>query len=418
MDFIKEAISQNGHWEGGIVAITRVEKVVERTVFSQLEQATWSKFIVVIRGLRRTGKSVLARQLMQKIIGKKLEPTEVGWFEFDRSMGATYDDLNNLVKFFENRGVKLLVLDEVAFVKGWQDALKRHYDNSETKFIVTGSSALELDKRSSESLAGRFKTIKVEPFSFREYLLLKGKTAPVTELQLVKNTEEMEVQCGEYLRAGGLPEAITLSSEDRRSYVKDSLLEPLFYKDINVIFPSANPDMLLKILELLCTTVGSTFQFQTMAQVLGCSHPTVASQVEVLNKALLVSQLFNYSGSIVKQRRTAKKILVADNGVLTTLNPEVNSGYLAENLVGQSIKATHFWRDGEGREIDFIIHEKKLAIEVKYQAHITKEDEKNLNYFLERHGGWKGILITKNHESNGKIKHIPLWKWLLKQQTA
>ncbi|MDP3741968.1 MAG: DUF4143 domain-containing protein, partial [Candidatus Micrarchaeota archaeon] len=263
-----------------------------------------------------------------------------------------------------------------------------------------------------------FKTIKVEPFSFPEYLLIKGKPAPETELQRVKNAGEMEVQCGEYIRTGGLPEAITMNQSDRSSYIKESLLEPLFYKDINVVFPSANPDLLLKILELLCATVGSTFQFQTMAQVLGCSHPTVASQLEILNKALLVSQLFNYSGSIVKQRRTAKKILIADNGILTTLNPEVNVGRLAENLVGQSINATHFWRDGEGKEIDFIIPKQKMAIEVKYQEHITSEDEKNLNYFLERRKGWGGILITKNQESDGKIKHVPLWKWLLKQETA
>ncbi|MDP3741778.1 MAG: AAA family ATPase, partial [Candidatus Micrarchaeota archaeon] len=155
MDFINETISQNGHWEGGKITIPRTDALVERTAFLQLEKAAGSKFIAVIRGLRRTGKSVLARQLMQKTINQELKPTEVGWFEFDRSMGATYDDLDKLVKFFESRGVKLVVLDEVAFVKGWQDVLKRHYDNSETKFIVTGSSALELDKRSSESLAGR-----------------------------------------------------------------------------------------------------------------------------------------------------------------------------------------------------------------------------------------------------------------------
>lgn len=413
MDFVKEAITQNTHWQSGEIAFPRTKRLIERDIFPTAQQALKNKYILMLRGLRRTGKSTLARQLLQKIIERTKNAREVCWFEFDRSMGAGPEELDSLLKFFESRGAKLIVLDEVMFVKQWQDVLKRHYDLTDVKFIVTGSSALEMDRRSSESLAGRFKLLKITPFSFREYLQLSGSIVPQSELELVQHSGEMETKCYGYVRNGGLPEEIGDSQKERVEYIRSALLDPVFFKDVPIVFPNSNPDLLLKTLELLCPTVSSTFQFQTIAQVLGVSHPVIATQVEILEKTLLVKTSFNYSGSKIKQKRTAKKISVADNGILTTLYPEISIGALAENLAVERRGAGYFWRDKKGREVDIILPDKKLAIEVKYRNHITSEDEKNLQYFLANHTGWQGLIITKNEEKEGKINRIPLWKWLL-----
>ena len=225
--------------------------------------------------------------------------------------------------------------------------------------------------------------------------------------------QELIMNCDEYIRYGGLPETILLNQKEKNDYIRQSVLDPIFFKDMPVVFPSANPDLLSKILELSTGTVGSPFQFQTIAQVIGCSHPTISHHIEALTRAMLINVLFNYTSSTIKQKRTAKKVVISDNGLLSILNPSVSIGALAENAVAINTNTGNFWRDSEGREVDFIIPEKKLAIEVKYQEHITTSDEKNLRYFLEKNRKWQGILITKKEESKGDIKHIPLWKWLL-----
>ncbi|MDO8554593.1 MAG: ATP-binding protein [Candidatus Micrarchaeota archaeon] len=415
MDFIKEAISQNIHWETGKIEFPRVTNaIIERDIFPTLENAVKTKFMIVLRGLRRVGKSVITRQLMQKLIQKGMSPNEIGWFEFDRSMRTGSDELNSLISFFKSKGSKVIIFDEIMFVKDWQDVLKRHYDLSDIKFIVTGSSALELDRRSSESLAGRLRLIKINPFSFREYLNLKGMTIPLSDREMITNEQKMIIICEEYIKNGGLPEAELLENKDREKYIRNSLLDPLFFKDIPAIFPRANHDMLMKTLELAAATSGSVFQYQSMAQILGCSHPVVSEQLEILKRSLSVWQIYNYTKSVMKQKRTAKKIIFTDNGILKSLNPDITLGALAENSVGQWIDAAHFWRDAEGREVDFLIPQQKIAMEVKYQEHIVSSDEKNLRYFLERNKGWKGILITKKHDYDGDILHVPLWKFLLK----
>lgn len=417
MDFIKEAISQNGHWETGQMDFPRVTKpLIDREIFQVLETAAKTKFIIMLRGLRRVGKSILARQLLQSYITNGMRPEQVCWFEFDRSMGAGPEDVDSLIRFFKNRNARVIVLDEIMFAKDWQDVLKRHYDLSDIKFIVTGSSALELDKRSSESLVGRFQLIKVKPFSFREYLLLKSVAIPETEQEIIRKEQELVLHCEEYLKTGGFPEAILLGENDRKKYIKEAILDPVFFKDIPALFPNANPDLLLKVLELLSSTAGSLFQFQNLAQALGCSNPTIALQGEILERALLIKQVFNYTKSKMKQKRTGKKIIIADNGILTTLNTNASLGALAENAVGETLEDMNFWRDPEGREIDFMLPAQNTAIEVKYQQTITTQDEKHLIFFQERNPGWKGVLITKKDEKEGKIEYIPLWRWLLENQ--
>jgi len=419
MDFVKEAIRQNPHWETGEFPLPRMTcPFVKRGIWNALLASSKKKFITVLKGLRRTGKSVLARQLVREALGKGAAPKDFGWFEFDRAMNATPDDLDALLQFFENRGARTVILDEIPFVPKWQDILKRHYDRTDVKFVVTGSSALELDRRTSESLAGRFEALRVEPFSLPERLEQMGRLYKGTALEDARRSDELVVECDEYVRTGGLPEIACERAEAARAkYVNESLLDPLLYKDLPVLFSNANPDMLRKTLELLAATAGSVYQLQTIAQVLGCTHPTAGTQVELLERAMLVRTLFNKTSSLVKQRRTAKRIVFADNGILRALRPEAPVGCLAENAAANVLGPSLFWRDSEGHEVDIVIPEEKIAIEVKYQEHITAADEKNLRYFLGKNSGWRGLLVTKREEDRGaELPRLPLWKLLARER--
>ncbi len=418
MDFIKEAVRQNSHWETGRVEFYRVTgRLVERRVFSDVVNSFGKKFVTALRGLRRTGKSFLARKLLQKIASDSKKPESAAWFEFDRAMNASPEDLAALLNFFGSKGARAIVLDEIAFVPAWQDVLKRFYDQSNLKFVVTGSSALELDKRTSESLAGRLETINVKPFTLEERIMLKGGAFAefkATEFGKAKFEQALVLEGGEYLYCGGLPEiSVERNEMERSKYINESLLNPLFYKDMPGVFPRANPELLRKTLEILAGTASSTFQLQTIAQILGCSHPTAAMQVDLLERALLVKTIFNYTPSVAKQKRTAKKIVFADNGILSALRPECGAGSLAENAALNALEGEFFWRDAEGREVDCILHKEKTAVEVKFQEHVSTQDEKNLAYFLERRKNWKGVIITRDESERGDIARVPLWKVLL-----
>lgn len=414
MDFVTEAVRQNSQWQTGRVVMPRIIGYeIKRPIFRDLLQSWKRKFITVIRGLRRTGKSVLARQLMRHIM--ETDATKnVAWFEFDRAMNPTPDDLDALIRYFESLKNQTIFLDEIAFVPKWQDILKRFYDRTNIKFVITGSSALELDRRTSESLAGRFNTLYVSPFSLPEVLDLAGKPSDLSPLDLATRSEELYLDAENYLKTGGLPEnALEKTDSVRNQYIKDSLLSPLFYKDLPAVFSQAKPDLLSKTLEVLAGTVPNTYQAQTLASVLGCSTAQASQHVDLLEKGLLVKTVFNYTPSLAKQKRTSKKIVFADNGILSALRPDTPIGGLAETAVQNAFSADFFWKNPLS-EVDLVFPGLKLAVEVKYQEHVTKSDERHLRYFLERRNDWKGLLITKKDDlPDADIPYLPLWKVLM-----
>lgn len=414
MDFIKEAILQNTHWESAKIEFARAgPRLIERDEFSALEKYAASKFITLVRGLRRCGKSVLVRQYMQKLLEKEKEPKSIAWFEFDRQMNAGADDLDSLAKYFISHGARTIVFDEIQFVAQWQDVLKRHYDRTNVKFIASGSSALELDRRSAESMAGRFELVGLKPFNFAEYLDAKG-IKPQSVRDIEKNALLYGQECEQYIASTGFAEAIEMQESTRKKeYIRNAVIDPVFYKDIPAVFPSAKPDFLLRVLELLSHTIGHEYAYQSIANVLQCSYPVVAQNIAFLEKSLVVNTAFNYTNSLTKQKRTSKKIIFADNGIASVFDPSVSLGALAENAAAIHSNSCHFYRDNAGNEVDIILPQKKLAIEVKYQSHIQPNDEKGLRHFLNLHPDFKGIMLTKNEEKEGRIRRIPLWRYLL-----
>ncbi len=413
MDFIKEAIIQNPHWETGKIGFPRAgPHLVQRDAFPLLERYGKSKFITLVRGLRRCGKSVLVRQHLQKMLEGGVPPKSIAWFEFDRQMNAAPDDLDSLIRYFLSLDARTIVLDEIQFVAQWQDVLKRHYDRSDVKFILSGSSALELDKRSAESMAGRFELVGLKPFNFKEYLDLRS-IRPANAHEMEKNAPLLEQACDEYLAGTGFPEAILMDEPDRKEYIRNTVIDPIFYKDIPAVFPSAKPDFLLRVLELLSPTIGREYAYQSIANVVQCSYPVIAENVTVLERSLLVKTAYNYTGSLTKQKRTAKKIIFADNGIAAAFDPALPIGLLAENAAAIHTGSGHFFRDTAGHEVDIVLPEKKLAIEVKYQMHVQPDDEKGLRHFLGLYPEFRGIMLTKNEEKEGRIRRIPMWRFLL-----
>ena len=81
-----------------------------------------------------------------------------------------------------------------------------------------------------------------------------------------------------------------------------------------------------------------------------------------------------------------------------------------------------FFSRKDGKETDFIAtgngNKEILPIELKYAKRVGKKDIRGLLHFIGKHGLERGLVITKDNESQEKIngmtiEYIPMWKWLL-----
>jgi len=139
--------------------------------------------IIVIRGSRQVGKSVIQEQLIEELLKLRgVKPNRIFRFQFDDAplLGSFTHPILTLIRWFQtnrlgdsintyaHRGEPVyLFLDEVQNLKTWATQLKMLGDNHAAKTLVTGSSALRIGG-GQDSLVGRISVIELGPLRLGE----------------------------------------------------------------------------------------------------------------------------------------------------------------------------------------------------------------------------------------------------------
>lgn len=176
---------------------------LERDLSKNFLEVLDRNWIKVIMGVRRSGKSIFAHQVLK---GK-----EYGYINFDdeRLVGLSALDLNDILQFLMevNPKIKFLLFDEIQNIEGWElfaNRLQRQGYN----LIITGSNAKLLSKELATHLTGRYYAVELFPFSFSEYLLAKGFSWSATSLYVTQERALLFSFLQQYLSQGGFPEMV------------------------------------------------------------------------------------------------------------------------------------------------------------------------------------------------------------------
>lgn len=330
------------------------------------------RFIQVLAGPRQVGKTTLARELLtQKGIG-----ATYGTADGPTSGESTWIAQQWGAARLQCRpaGRWLLVLDEVQKIPRWSETVKRLWDEDtanglDLRILILGSSPLLMQQGLTESLAGRFETLRVPHWSYAEMREAFGWNA------------------AQYIYFGGYPGAATLiDDEDRwRRYLLDSLIETTISRDILLMTRVDKPALLRRLFQLGCNYSGQILSYQKMIGQLqdAGNTTTLAHYLELLAGAGMLCGLPKFAGETVRQRASSPKLQALNNGLVTALahtefhttrqDPE-RWGRLVESAIGahlvnasaqQGIEV-FYWREAS-KEVDFVLrHNGRLvAIEVK-----------------------------------------------------
>ena len=131
------------------------------------EISSWlnRKEIIIIKGIRRSGKTHIMYQLMQKV--KNAIYINFDDFKLDPYLNTELLEL--LIKLRKKNQRTYFFLDEIQRVKGFEKWLRTYYDKEENiKFIIGGSNISLMAPKLSTVLTGRNITFKVYPLTFQE----------------------------------------------------------------------------------------------------------------------------------------------------------------------------------------------------------------------------------------------------------
>jgi predicted AAA+ superfamily ATPase len=143
------------------------------------------------------------------------------------------------------------------------------------------------------------------------------------------------------------------------------------YRDILEFQDIKNPDILIKLLELLAIRIGSEVSYHALAQLLGVSQQTVERYIDLLEKSFVIFRLRPYMTNKSKEVTKMKKIYFYDLGIRNTLlrafqpiSLRTDVGALWENYYilerrknieySRTGVVQHFWRTKSQEEIDYL----------------------------------------------------------------
>ncbi len=419
----------NPWWED--IRLIQGLKGKPRPSYESLVNSINIREITIITGVRRSGKSTLMYQMIDSLLNRKIDPKQILFVNLEdkKLVNDTLDDIYENYRENMNPDKKAYIfLDEIHRRDGWESWIRKKYDlKTDNKFVISGSCSYLLKKEYSMLLTGRNLTFEIFPLSFDEYLLFNGLNINKNNLKkgilLEKTKINLLGHFKEYLTLGGFPE-IVLKQQNYKIKVLEQYFDDILYKDI-VDRYNLNAQKTKDFALFLITNFTRVISLRNVRESLKLSYDTIRDYLSYYKEAFLFFAVDHFSYSFKEQKTLASKIYCIDNGLRNAVSFRFSKdeGKLAENLVLVELKRrekeVYYWKN-KG-EIDFVVknkNQKLTAINVFYGDEIDKREIKGLLDFKEKFKSRVSelVLLTKDTEKEeGRIRFIPLWKWLLEK---
>ena len=397
-----------------------------RTVTETIRGFADDPNIIILSGIRRSGKSTIQRMLQTEL--RKTDSHSDYYFNFDdeRLVHFQVTDFQTLLEvFIELFGDQSrFYFDEIQNIEGWERFVRRLYEQGK-KIYITGSNANLLSKELGTHLTGRHIRLEVFPLSFLEIIrhhypdVLSKKALSTTDVGMIMH------HFSNYLKNGGIPEYVEF---EKIEYLKD-LLEGILYRDVIVRYKIQDEKALRETVYYLASNIGKEFSYTNLAKTVGVASPhTLANYCDYLERSYLYFFVSRYSHSLQKQIQSNKKCYMIDSALIRTTGFRVSEdrGRLLENVVFLHLR-THskeIYFHKEKKECDFIVREgNRITQAIQVTTGLSDREVRNreIEGLLEAMRTYDlrdGIILTANEqeviETDGfQISVIPIWKWLL-----
>lgn len=324
--------------------------------------------IKVITGVRRCGKTVLLKQIIDELENRGIASENIIYISFESSKYKNIrndDDLDEFIFSKTNNlnGKIYLLFDEIQKVKNWEVSLNSYRVDLECDIYITGSNSQLLSGELATLISGRYISINMLPFSFKELIQYHD--------EMHENIDEINL-FEQYLSYGGFPGLLNYENEEKEKYLYD-LYSTIVLNDILYKNKVKDLDLLERLMEFMISNIGQLFSANSISKYIKNENRkttphTIINYMDYARNAFIFYQIKREN---IKQKRKlliSDKYYLVDSGFYFIFNGSTqrNWGQLLENIVflelirqGYSITIGKI----QDLEVDFVC---RKANQIKY----------------------------------------------------
>lgn len=379
-----------------------------------------SNLVKILVGIRRCGKSVILRQIIDELRDKGICNDHIIYVNFEY---IEYEDLQNyktLNKYIKDKIIDkkmyYVFFDEIQNVDNFEkviNSLRASLEN--ISIFITGSNSKLLSDELSMVLSGRYVSFLINPLTYREYV----------DLTLKDGKDENTFW--DYVKWGGLPNVTDFEDEENIKNYLYSVFDSIILRDVVDRLGLKDVSLFNLILQYIVDTTGRKFSFKDIMGFLKTERREISSEtlynyIDALCKALIIKKVYRYDIHGKTILKTLNKYYMTDLGIsqIKNNNFEINKSFVLENVIYNDLIArgydVYIGKTKNG-EIDFIAkrYEEQIYVQVAYKLDGEKVIEREFGAYKNINDNFPKYVVSLDEEdfSRDGIKHVNMIDWLL-----
>ena len=381
-----------------------------------------SDLIKILVGIRRCGKSVILKQIMNELKERKIDESHIVYINFELIEYEELQDYKKLNTYIKEKILDekkyYIFLDEIQKVNKFEEVINSLRASIENiSIFITGSNSKLLSNELSTVLSGRYVLFNIYPLSYKEFVEITGKEG---------NSEDT---FWNFVKWGGLPNRTQFTDESNIKDYLHSVFDSIILRDVVERLGLKDTVLFDLLLQYIVDTTGRQFSAENVINFLKNEGKSVSTEtlyiyLDALCKALMIKKIYRYDIHGKAILKTLNKYYMTDLGIaqIKNNNFEINKSFAIENIVYNELLERGYevyigkTKDGE---IDFIATktDEKLYFQVTYLLQDDKVEKREFGAFNEVNDNYPKYVLSldKVDFSQNGIIHKNIIDWLLEK---
>lgn len=352
-------------------------KTIKREEYlERLRNLKHKKLIKILTGIRRCGKSTVLEMFKNELLKNGVDENQIIFINFEDYENKSLrnpDVLYNHIKKLLTSKMNYIFLDEIQRVENFPEVVDSLYIKDNVDLYLTGSNSSLLSSEIATLISGRYVEIKMQPFSFAEFVMATGQS------------ENLSKAYRQYIETSSFPYVLELlqTPQEINSYL-EGIYNTILVKDIIDRKKIADTNVLKSVTQFIFDNIGLELSSKRIADTLTSngrkSDPkTIEKYVSSLEESFIIHKVSRYNIKGKEYLKSLEKYYVSDIGLRNFMlgKKAMDVGHILENIIylellrrGYSVYVGKI----DDMEIDFVAQNQQGNFYIQVAASVRDEN--------------------------------------------